>query len=211
MEDSTSEKEIVSDLTSDKLNKVSGKNWFNPNVTSIVAIMIGLLSFWAALDQAKTSRRILYNSSLPIIHAGIFNSYSNTMTKKAFFEYGISNRGVGLAKIHWVHLYKNGKPYMNANNFSIFFQELANLKEPFNCTYSTVGNEGILRAGEDRTWITSQDSSIAYEVLESIRQKDSGFDLEICYSDIYDNYWKSINNTKVTPCKDCRKEMIAMK
>jgi hypothetical protein len=175
-------------------------------ITSIAAIFISAVSLYVAVEHGKTERQLVAANVWPFARAILNNGGS----ADGLIQIGVSNGGVGPAKIRSFELFYRGQPVSSELDLMRKCCDLpgdpAAVKAALPAgtfEYSLV-DETVLRPGEntvvlqiDRNKTAELGNRLALAVTRQI-----GF--RVCYCSVLDQCWMSnLQSIEVRPVREC--------
>jgi hypothetical protein len=188
----------------DKKKKKKAKQSDSPRVTiAAMAAVISLCSLMLSLFQMYTSREHQYASVRPIMRWISSADINDDGTGR--FEIHVSNKGVGPAIVHHIEFVYKGHRYEEWE-LSKLLPKMAGLPEGeiVYCVYSSITG-AVLLTGEDIQMFGVHDKKIAYKIAKEFSRAASNgeFDINICYTDIYDHSWRLHKGLLVSETDAC--------
>jgi hypothetical protein len=175
-------------------------------IVSIAAIFISAVSLYVAIEHGKTERDLVAANVWPFPRAILSNGYDD----KGSTAIGVSNGGVGPAKIRSFEVFYRGHPVSSGMDLLRKCCGLAPgaaaIKAAFpNGTYSSVVDETVLRPGEDnpvfRVPREGTDITKRFAQISTLQQ----ITFRVCYCSVLDQCWTSdLRSTRTQPVRECR-------
>jgi hypothetical protein len=177
----------------------TGHRWFDL-ILALSAIFISAVSLAVAIEHGRTERDLVAASSWPFIGAVIANQYS-TEGGRSLAAIGVSNSGVGPAKIESLEVFYQGKPARSGSDLLRRCCGLQPAGELPHGRHFEVTDRTVLRAGEARaTFGVWRDSPVG----EAFAHHLTDFTFRTCYCSVLDQCWVSnMRNLRTTPVKAC--------
>jgi len=175
-------------------------------ITSIAAIFISAVSLYVAIEHGKTERDLVAANVWPFARAILNNGGS----PDGLIDIGVSNGGVGPAKIRSFELFYAGRPVRSSVDLLRKCCGLPNDPAAVHSAlprgaflYSVVDNT-VLRPGEntvvlqiDRKRTGQLGERLALAVTRQIS-------FRVCYCSVLDQCWRSdLRNIQVEPVRQC--------
>jgi hypothetical protein len=174
-------------------------------VVSMSAIFISAVSLYVAVQHGKTERQLVAANVWPFPRAILSNGYDS----KGSTAIGVSNGGVGPAKIRSFEVFYRGQPVSSGMDLLRKCCGLAPgaaaIKAAFpNGTYSSIVDETVLRPGEEnpvfRVPRLGTDVTERFSRISTLQQ--IGF--RVCYCSVLDECWISdLKSTRTEPVREC--------
>ena len=175
-------------------------------IVSIAAIFISAVSLYVAIEHGKTERDLVAANVWPFPRAILSNGYD----EKGSIAVGVSNGGVGPAKLRSFELFYRGRPVSSGLDL---LRKCCGLgpgdaavktQLPDGITYSTV-DETVLRPGEDNPVLRVHHSSSAPDVPNRFYLALPQVGFRVCYCSVLDQCWMSdLKSTHTQPVGECR-------
>lgn len=177
-------------------------------IVSLTAIFISAVSLYVAIEHGKTERDLVAANVWPFPRAIVSNGYDERNSTAI----GVSNGGVGPAKIQSFEVFFRGQPVSSGMDLlrkccGLASGAAAVNKQLPNGTYSSVVDETVLRPGENnpvfRVPRLGAGSSVSNRFSQISTLKQIGF--RVCYCSVLDQCWVSdLRNTRTQAVKECR-------
>jgi len=171
---------------------------------ALSAIFISAVSLAVAIDHGRTERELVAASSWPFLRALYSNSWGAGEAR--FAAIGVSNGGVGPAKLESYQVFYNGKPAANQVDLLRRCCGLGPTPEDF---AGAMHNKGMF-AIVDHTVLRPGDVSVVLgvkrgtEVGDRLADSFRRMDFRACYCSILDQCWISnLRSTRVQAVKAC--------
>jgi hypothetical protein len=175
---------------------------------ALTAIFISAVSLFVAIEHGKTERDLVAANVWPFPRAILSNGYGD----RSSIAIGVSNGGVGPAKIRSFEMFYRGQPVSSGLDLLRKCCGLgptaADVKTALpKGIYSSVVDESVLRPGEDDPVLRVQPSESAPELTERLKRievlKQVGF--RVCYCSVLDQCWISdLRSTRTEPVRECK-------
>jgi hypothetical protein len=175
-------------------------------IVSIAAIFISAISLYVAVQHGKTERDLVAANVWPFPRAILSNGYDD----KGSTAIGVSNGGVGPAKIRSFEVFYHGQAVSSGMDL---LRKCCGLgpgatavKAAFpQGTYSSVVDETVLRPGEDnpvfRVPRNGSGPSELFSQIPTLKQ----IRFRVCYCSVLDQCWVSdLRSTRTQPVKECQ-------
>ena len=161
-------------------------------IVSITAIFISAVSLFVAIEHGKTERELVAANVWPFPRAILSNGYDD----KGSIAIGVSNGGVGPAKIRSFELFYQNHPVRSGLDL---LRQCCGLKQsapdvrselPKGIRYSVV-DETVLRPGEDNAVFLLRRSTVAPDVPNRLSKALNKVSFKVCYCSVLDQCWSS--------------------
>ena len=177
-------------------------------IVSLSAIFISAVSLFVAIQHGKTERDLVAANVWPFPRAILSNGYDS----KGSTAVGVSNGGVGPAKIRSFELFYRGQPVSSGLDLLRKCCGLAPgaaaVKAAFpNGTSNSIVDETVLRPGEDNPVLRVPPSTSAPDVTNRFAQVSvlTQVTFRVCYCSVLDQCWVSdLRSTHTEPVPECR-------
>src|SRR5947209_48565 len=175
-------------------------------IVSLSAIFISAVSLFVAIEHGKTERDLVAANVWPFPRAILSNGYD----EKGSIAVGVSNGGVGPAKIRSFELFYRGRPV--GSGLDLLRKccglgpgaEAVKTQLPDGITYSVV-DETVLRPGEDNPVLRVHRSATAPDVPNRFYLALPQVGFRVCYCSVLDQCWISnLKSTRTQPVGECR-------
>ena len=184
----------------------TGRRHFDA-IVSTTAIFISAVSLYVAIEHGKTERDLVAANVWPFPRAILSNGYD----EKGSTAIGVSNGGVGPAKIRSFEVYYRGEPVRSGLDLLRRCCGLGAgadaVKAAFpNGTYSSVVDETVLRPGEDNPVFRVPKVGTTSGVAERFSQISTlqRITFRVCYCSVLDQCWISdLRSTSTRPVNQC--------
>jgi hypothetical protein len=175
-------------------------------IVSISAIFISAVSLFVAIEHGKTERDLVAANVWPFPRAILSNGYD----EKGSIAVGVSNGGVGPAKIRSFELFYRGHPVSSGLDLLRKCcglgpsDEAVKRQLPDGITYSIV-DETVLRPGEDNPVLRVHRSPTMPDVPNRFYLALPQVGFRVCYCSVLDQCWTSdLKSTRTQPVGECR-------
>ncbi|HEX3423459.1 MAG TPA: hypothetical protein VHS33_08690 [Sphingomicrobium sp.] len=176
-------------------------------VASIAAIFISAVSLYVAIEHGKTERELVAANVWPFPRAILSNGYDD----KSSVAIGVSNGGVGPAKIRSYELFYRKQPISSGLDL---LRKCCGLREGQeavkaafpNGTSNSIVDETVLRPGEDNPVLRVPRSVSAPAITEKLAQINvlTQITFKVCYCSVLDQCWISdLRSTRTQPVRQC--------
>lgn len=177
-------------------------------IVSIAAIFISAVSLYVAIEHGKTERDLVAANVWPFPRAILSNGYDD----KSSIAIGVSNGGVGPAKIRSFELFYRGQPISSGLDLLRKCCGLGGgpdaVKAAFpNGTYNSVVDETVLRPGENNPVLRVPRSASARAITDRLAQISvlTKVTFQVCYCSVLDQCWISdLRSTRTEPVRQCK-------
>lgn len=186
--------------------KRTGRPHFDA-IVSIAAIFISAVSLYVAIEHGKTERDLVAANVWPFPRAILSNGYD----LKSSIAIGVSNGGVGPAKIQSYELFYRGQPVTSGLDLLRKCCGLAGgqaaVKAAFPVgTYNSIVDNTVLRPGEDNPVLRVPRSPGAAAITDQLAQVSvlTKITFRVCYCSVLDQCWISdLRSTRTQPVRQC--------
>jgi hypothetical protein len=184
----------------------TGHRWLDLGL-ALTAMFISSVSLYVAIEHGRTERDLVAASTWPSLRAIFGNSYG----KLNSVAIGVSNAGVGPAKIEFFEVFWQGQPVASTLDL---LQKCCGLGEtadaikrqlPRGVEFSLVDHQ-VLRPGEDLPALQIVPSKDAPEITDRLSQgiQSSSVTFRACYCSVLDQCWVSdLMDIHATPVQQC--------
>ena len=182
----------------------TGRKHFDVAV-SLSAIFISAVSLYVAVEHGKTERQLVAANVWPFPRAILSNGYDD----KGSIAIGVSNGGVGPAKIRSFELFYRGQPISSGLDL---LRKCCGLgpgsgavkaQLPDGIFYSIV-DETVLRPGEENPVLRVRRSASAPQVPDRLSGALQQIGFRVCYCSVLDQCWMSdLRSTRTTSVREC--------
>jgi len=178
-------------------------------IVSIAAIFISAVSLYVAIEHGKTERDLVAANVWPFPRAILSNGYD----PKGSTAIGVSNGGVGPAKIRSFELFYRGRPVSSGLDLLRKCCGLAPgpdaVKAAFpDGTSNSIVDETVLRPGEDNPVLRVPQSTTVPAITKRLAQVSvlTEVTFKVCYCSVLDQCWISdLRSTRTEPVRQCSK------
>ena len=173
-------------------------------ILAVAAIFISVVSLVVAVQNGRTEQNLLSASSWPFLRA----IYSNQYGDEHSVAIGVSNAGVGPAKIRSFEVLYRGKPVSSGLDLlrrccGLLPDKAGEAQLPHGLFYSQV-DETVLRAGEDTPAVKVFRDKAAPGVSARFADALGEIGFRACYCSVLDECWagdlKTIAPRRVRQC-----------
>jgi hypothetical protein len=186
--------------------KRTGRPHFDA-IVSIAAIFISAVSLYVAIEHGKTERDLVAANVWPFPRAILSNGYDD----KNSVAIGVSNGGVGPAKIRSYELFYQGQPVSSGLDLLRKCCGLAKgedaIKAAFpNGIYSSIVDETVLRPGEDNPVLRVPRSTSVPAITQQLAKISvlTKITFRVCYCSVLDQCWiNDLRSTHTQPVSQC--------
>ena len=176
-------------------------------IVSITAIFISAVSLYVAIEHGKTERELVAANVWPFPRAILSNGYNNTTS----VAIGVSNGGVGPAKIRSYELFYRGQPVSSGLDLLRKCCGLGEGKDAVkaafpNGTSNSIVDESVLRPGEENPVLRVPRSTSVPAITERLAQVSvlTNVTFRVCYCSVLDQCWVSdLRSTRTQPVSEC--------
>lgn len=196
------------DADSDQLHPLARKTR-RPHfdaIVSMAAIFISAVSLYVAIEHGKTERDLVAANVWPFPRAILSNGYDS----KGSTAIGVSNGGVGPAKIKSFEVFYRGQPVRSGMDLLRKCCGLGPGAEAIraalpNGTFSSVVDDTVLRPGEENPVfrvprVESSTVTKRFAQIDTLKQ----ISFRVCYCSVLDQCWESdLRTTRTRPVGQC--------
>jgi len=175
-------------------------------IGSLTAIFISAVSLYVAIEHGKTERDLVAANVWPFPREILSNGYDN----KGTIAIGVSNGGVGPAKIRSFELSYDGHPVASGLDLLRRCCGLGSTPAavksqlPNGIRYS-IADETVLRPAEYNPVLRVERSATAPDVPDRLGVVLAKVSFRVCYCSVLDQCWLSnLKNTRPEPVRECR-------
>jgi hypothetical protein len=167
------------------------------------AIFISAVSLFVAIEHGKTERDLVAANSWPFLRSIISNTYG----PQGDVVIGVSNGGVGPAKLKSLEVFLDGVPVRS--NLDLLRRCCGLRDETIGSQLpkglmSSDADETVLRPGEDNPILQVHRLKAAPEVPNRFAAALLRISFRACYCSILDECWKSdLRSTRTIPAASC--------
>jgi hypothetical protein len=176
-------------------------------IVSITAIFISAVSLFVAIEHGRTERELVAANVWPFPRAILSNGYD----AKGSTAVGVSNGGVGPAKIRSFELFYRGQPVSSGLDL---LRKCCGLgpgpqavKAAFpNGTSNSVVDESVLRPGEENPVLRVPPSTTAPAITKRLAEVRvlNQVTFRVCYCSVLDQCWISdLRSTLTETVREC--------
>lgn len=174
---------------------------------AVTAIFISAVSLFVAIQHGKTERDLVAANVWPFPRAILSNGYDNQHS----IAIGVSNGGVGPAKISSFELFYRGQPISSGLDLLRkccgLSSDPAAVKAAFpNGTYNSIVDETVLRPGEDNPVLRVEPSAKSPRVTDDLAKVSvlRQITFRVCYCSVLDQCWVSdLRSTHTRAVREC--------
>jgi len=181
-----------------------GNHWLDA-IGAIAAILISVISLFVAIQNSQTEHQLVASSSWPFLREILSNEYDD----HAEVALGVSNGGVGPAKIKTFELFYDGAPMASGLDLLRHCCGLgpseADIRRqlPHGYQFSIV-DDTVLRPGEDNVVFGVHPAPEEPEIPAQLIAHLNRVSFRACYCSVLDECWISnLQSTRVTPVNIC--------
>ncbi|GAA0527825.1 hypothetical protein FHS83_002231 [Rhizomicrobium palustre] len=174
-------------------------------ILALTAIFLSAVSLFVAIEHGRTQRDLVAASTWPYV--GV--SLSNSANEKGDIVIGISNDGVGPAKLQSFEVFYKGKPVSSGLDLLRrccgLSRERKEMAAVLNDHYFFgIVEHKVIRAGEGSDVVTLRPNPDKPEVSKRFAGALGNLSFRGCYCSVLDECWISdMSSTKVTKTKEC--------
>lgn len=177
-------------------------------IVSLTAIFISAVSLYVAIEHGKTERDLVAANVWPFPRAILSNGYGDNDSTAI----GVSNGGVGPAKIQSFEMFYRGRPV--SSGLDLLRQccglgpTAADVKAQLPDSINTsIVEDSVLRPGEENAVLRVKPSTVAPGIPNRFARVDvlTKVTFRVCYCSVLDQCWISdLRSTRVQPVAECR-------
>jgi hypothetical protein len=181
----------------------SGNKWLDMTV-ALSALFISLVSLVIAVVHGRTMERMAdANARLVAANSWPFIQYTTSNLDpqgNAVITMGVTNAGVGPAKVESVQLFWRGVPYPTS---AAFVRACCGYThKPYDGMQQSLLQGRVLRAGQDDAFVTVPKATIGEEGWVRLEAARTRAALQICYCSVFDECWiGNVASSALTPAK----------
>jgi hypothetical protein len=178
-------------------------HWLKSNhqsVTSLAAMMVGVIALYVAWDQSRVMRDQQHGAAYPILQV---DGFVGTTMESASLGITVSNHGVGPALIEAVTIYQNGERRDDMTSY------VDTLPDGYDLSWSSLAG----RAMAPDTTVTPirirwDQADISGEALQTAALDWDAWDLQVCYCSVFGRCWESslIGGARASRVAMCRRD-----
>jgi hypothetical protein len=164
------------------------------------------VSLYVATENGRTERQLVAANVWPFPREILSNGYDN----KGTIAIGLSNGGVGPAKVRSFELFYDGRPVRSGLDLLRQCCGLGNgaaavkAQLPQGIEYSVV-DETVLRPGEYNPVLRIERSATAPDIPNRLAKVLRGVSFRVCYCSVLDQCWiGDLKSTRTEPVEECR-------
>jgi hypothetical protein len=174
-------------------------------IISVSAIVLSVVSLVVAIQNAWTQREMVSASTWPFVTGWVKIDSS----EHGVLQFGLSNSGVGPAKVHSFEVVYKGQPVSSARDLLRRCCGLPADPKAANAMLSprtsvTEVNEIVLRSGDDQTAFAylpdPANPALGRRFTRTLRE----IQFRGCYCSVLDECWKMNNSMSPTRVKSCK-------
>ena len=177
-------------------------------IISIAAIFISAVSLFVAIQHGKTERDLVAANVWPFPRAVLSNGYDT----KHSTAIGVSNGGVGPAKIHSFELFYRGKPISSGLDLLRTCCGLGHGNDAVKAAFpsgisNSVVDGSVLRPGEENVVLRVAPSVTAPQITDKLSQVAvlTQITFRVCYCSVLDQCWTSdLRSLRTEPVNQCQ-------
>jgi hypothetical protein len=177
-------------------------------IVSLTAIFISAISLYVAIEHGKTERDLVAANVWPFPRAILDNNHDD----RGSTAIGVSNGGVGPAKIRTFEMFYRGQPVSSGLDLLRKCCGLPPGDEAVKTAFpnhlgTSIVEETVLRPGEDNVVFRVPPSPTAPEISSRLKQFDvlTKVTFRVCYCSVLDQCWISdLRSTRTQPVNECR-------
>jgi hypothetical protein len=173
---------------------------------AVTAIFISAVSLFVAIQHGKTERDLVAANVWPFPRGILTNGYDD----KGSIAIGVSNGGVGPAKIQSFELFYRGQPVSSGLDL---LRKCCGLGQgdaavkaqlPHGIKYSIV-DETVLRPGEDNPVLRVERSATVPQVPDRLAASLPQMTFRVCYCSVLDQCWiNDLRTTRTQTVRECK-------
>jgi hypothetical protein len=176
-------------------------------IVSLTAIFISAVSLYVAVEHGKTERDLVAANVWPFPREILSNGYDD----KDSIAIGVSNGGVGPAKIRSFEVFYRSRPVRSGIDLMRKCCGLGAGKDAVNAAFphgfeSSVVDDTVLRPGENNPVLRVPRSDTAPAVTDRLAAIATltQISFRVCYCSVLDQCWiGDLKSTRVQPVREC--------
>jgi hypothetical protein len=175
-------------------------------VIALSAIFISAVSLVVAIEHGRTERDLVAANSWPFLRSILDNGYNDDRDTTI----GVTNAGVGPAKVKSIEVFYDGRPVSSARDLLrrccglSSDPEVEHRQLPATFAWSLV-DDSVVRPGEDNAVVRIHHDSTAPEVQRRLSDSLLRIGFRACYCSVFDECWVgnllSTNTRRVRRCE----------
>lgn len=158
-------------------------------LVAISAIFISLCALVVSVHESKIMRESQFASVWPYVDFNL--SFGDD-----YFDLGVSNDGIGPAKIKYIKFSNTDTVFYFVHNFINYINQKDSLRIN-KYSYSNLTG-GVMRASESISLFSTKDSIAIKNLLIHF----GNYNYEVCFCSVFDECWVR-TKYDTTPCKIC--------
>lgn len=176
-------------------------------IVSLTAIFISAVSLFVAIQHGKTERDLVAANVWPFPRAILDNNHDG----RGSTAIGVSNGGVGPAKIRTFEMLYRGKPVSSGLDLLRKCCGLSSGQAAVNAAFpqhlgTSIVDETVLRPGEENVVFRVPPSPTAPQVSDRLKQFDvlTRVTFRVCYCSVLDQCWiNDLRSTRTQAVNEC--------
>ncbi len=174
-------------------------------VIALSAIFISAVSLVVAIEHGRTERDLVAANSWPFLREVVANDYNGGRD----LVIGVSNGGVGPAKLHSFEVSFDGRPVSSGLDLLRQCCGLGRTAEEVrrqlpNGMIRSVADETVLRPGEENQVVAVHKNAAAPEIPERFAASLLKIGFRACYCSVLDECWQSdLRSTRTRQVPAC--------
>jgi hypothetical protein len=174
-------------------------------IISVSAIVLSVISLFVAIQNAWTQREMVSASTWPFVTGWV----KIEAAKQGLLQFGLSNSGVGPAKVHSFEVVYKGQSVRSARDLLRRCCGLPADAKAANAILaprmsSTMVNEIVLRSGEDQTAFAYVPDRANPALGQRFAQALEELQFRGCYCSVLDECWEIDGTMSPTRVKSCK-------
>jgi hypothetical protein len=174
-------------------------------IISVSAIILSVVSLFVAIQNAWTQREMVSASTWPFVGGWV----KIETAKQSLLQFGLSNSGVGPAKVHSFEVIYKGQSVRSTRDLMRRCCGLPTDPKKADAILnprmsSTMVNGVILRSGEDQTAFAYLPDPANPALGQRFAQALRELQFRSCYCSVLDECWESNNSMTPTRVKSCK-------
>jgi hypothetical protein len=162
-------------------------------IIAVTAILLSIISLYIAIQNARTQREMVSASTWPFVTSWVRIGGSEHQD----LVFGLTNSGVGPAKIHSFEVSYKGRPVSSARDL---LRRCCGLPADAKAadailgarTASTVVNEIVLRSGEEQVAFALRPDPAVSELAVRFAAALQEVSFHSCYCSVLDECWETV-------------------
>jgi hypothetical protein len=182
-----------------------GNRWIDLSL-AFAAIFISVVSLFVAIEHGKTERQLVAANSWPFLRAIISNA--RTDDPEGDVAIGVSNGGVGPAKLQSLQVFYRGEPVSSGVDLlrrccGLPADKAAATRSLAGRFRYSIVDDTVLRPGEEALTVEVRRAG-AEPLVDRFSTEVRYVTFRACYCSVFDECWESdLRSTRVTKVEAC--------